>query len=266
MARPVHLPDVRLSTVEFDACWELLGLGNTPLTLDLPSPGRTWRERRKVLSSVLAALRGRGLADRSAPGNMVAGPLRLLARPDYQLDLRLDRRGGQDSRAGAMTAIAAAAGGYGVLLAQHRDEIRLRPVRPAQLVPSVVGLAGPMTAAAGRVVNMPAEVFDAAREATTDGKLWTMADQLVARGIPRLDAAAWVRMCTGIVSVGRLGSAFWTDGVPRFGPWVIGFHGTEAGHFLQLRRPGPGGETVTVCPLDAPGLARLAGELLAEGA
>lgn len=39
----------------------------------------------------------------------------------------------------------------------------------------------------------------------------------------------------------------------RFGPWVIGFHSTVAGHFLQLRRSGPTGVSVTVCPVDAAG-------------
>jgi hypothetical protein len=260
-ARRANLAELRLSAVEFDACWELLGLGSTPPALRLPSPGHTWQERHEILTSVLAGLRRRGLADRSAPGNRVAGPLRLLAGPDYQLDLRL-----RDGRHGTLIGIGASAAGYGVLLARHRDQLRLRPVRPAQLVDAVVGLAGPIRAGVGRAVNMPAEVFDAAREATTDGKLWTMADQLLARGVPRLDAASWVRMCTGIRTVGQIGTAFWLDGMPRFGPWMIGFQATEAGHFLQLRRPGQGGEAITVCPLDAPGLARLTDELLAEGA
>jgi hypothetical protein len=78
-------------------------------------------------------------------------------------------------------------------------------------------------------------------------------------------------MCTGIRSVGQLGTACWTAGVPRFGPWAIGFQRTEGGDFLQLRRPadgrghgtGPDGGTVTVAPLDAPRLARLTEELLA---
>jgi hypothetical protein len=106
-------------------------------------------------------------------------------------------------------------------------------------------------------------VFDAAHAATTDGKLWTMADELVGHGVDRQDAASWVRMCTGIRSVGQLGSAHSRDGTPRFGPWVIGFQRTDGGDFLQLRRPGPHGPTVTVCPLDAARLTRLTTELLA---
>jgi hypothetical protein len=55
-SQPARPPVVRLSAVEFDACWELLGLGDTPLTLELPSPGRTWAERHRVFTGVLAAL------------------------------------------------------------------------------------------------------------------------------------------------------------------------------------------------------------------
>jgi len=264
-SQPAGEPVLRLSAVEFDACWELLGLGETQLTLDLPSPGRTWAERHRVLTGVLAALARRGLVQRSAPSAEVADALRLLASPDYQLDLRF---GGPD---GPVTGIGAVAGEYGVRLVHAADQLRLVRIRPPQLVPAMVELIGPMRAGLGQAVNIPAGVFDAAHRATTDGKLWTMADELVARGIPRLDAASWVRMCTGIRSVGQLGTVCRTAGVPRFGPWAIGFQRTDGGDFLQLRRPtdrpgsetGPDAGTVTVCPLDAPRLARLTEELLA---
>lgn len=256
-SQPARPPVVRLSAVEFDACWELLGLGDPPLTLELPSPGRTWAERHLVLTGVLAALARRGLVERSAPSAAVAGPLRLLARPDYQLDLRLS---GPD---GPVICIGAVAGGRGVRLVQDGDQLRLTPIRPAELVAATIEPIGPMRAGLGRPVNIPAGVFDAAQRATTDGKLWTMADELVARGVPRLDAASWVRMCSGIRSVGQLGSTVSVAGPPRFGPWAIGFQRTEAGHFLQLRRPGRDGASVSVCPVDGPRLARLATELLA---
>ena len=247
---------LRLDPVEFDACWELLGLGEPPLTLRLPSPGRSWAERHQVLTGVLARLDRRGLVERSAPGPAVAGPLRLLARADHQLDLRLS------TPDGPLVGIGAVAGERGVRVLRLGDELRVQPIRPGQLVSAMVELVGPMRAGAGRPVNLAASVFDAAHAATTDGKLWTMADELVALGVDRQDAASWVRMCSGIRSVGQLGSAHRPDGLPRFGPWVIGFQRTDDGDFLQLRRPGPHGPTVSVCPLDAGHLTRLATELL----
>jgi len=259
--RPAN-PVLRLSAVEFDACWELLGLGETPPTLELLSPGRTWAERHRVLTDVLGGLRRRGLVERSAPSEAVAGPLRLLASPEYQVDLRF---AGPD---GPVTGIGAVTGDRGVRLVRLGDQLRLLPIRPGQLVTAMVELVGPLRGGPGRQVNIPAAVFDAAHRATTDGKLWTMADELVARGVARMDAASWVRMCTGIRSVGQLGTVGRADGVPRFGPWAVGFQRTDGGDFLQLRRPGAEGAavdaaTVTICPLDAPRLTRLVTELLA---
>jgi EspG family len=190
---------LRLLGVEFDACWEMLGLGERPPTVALPSPGRTLAERRRLLDSVLDALRRRGLADGSGLDRRVAGLLRLLAHPDYQLDLRLFSHS-----AGSLVAIGAVAGGYGVLLSQQADHISIRPARPAQMVIEVVGLVGPMAAAVGRTVNLPAEIFDTARQMAADGTLWTMADHLVELGIPRLDASSCVHMCTGALTYGQL--------------------------------------------------------------
>jgi hypothetical protein len=39
------------------------------------------------------------------------------------------------------------------------------------------------------------------------------------------------------------------DGARRRAPWVIGFHRTGDGDFLQLRRPTPYGTTTTIAPV-----------------
>jgi EspG family len=253
--------EVRLSAVEMDACWEMLRLGDTPLTLTLPSPGRSYAERDQILAEVLTQLQYRGLGTRSGPNDLVARPLRLLARPDYQVDLRL---GGDPY--GEIIGIGAVAGEQAVVVFRRDELIRIMPVRPAQVVAALLGVVGQIRPGAGRPVNIPADIYDDARRATTDNNLWTMADELVARDVPRLDASSWVRMCTGVRAFGQLGSAFWPEGVQRFGPWVIGFHRAESGHFLQLRRPGvAGGCTVTVCPVEASRLYHLVTELLAAG-
>jgi ESX secretion-associated protein EspG len=249
-----------LSPVELDACWELLGLGDPPATLRLPSPGRSWSDRRRHLDSVLAELRRRGLADRSRPDERLARMLRALARPQRQLDLILH------GEHGTLVAIGADTGGSGVLAVRHGEQIRLAPVPLWALVRSVVELVGPITPGYGRSVNLPAEVFDAARKATHDGELWTLADRMVAMGIPPEDASSCVRMCAGVRMLGQLGTLVRQDGVKRFGPWVIGFHLTKSGHFLQLRRPYSGTSTITISPLDAPRLTRHTEELLAAGA
>lgn len=255
--------ELMLSAIELDACWELLGLGDTPETLLLPSPGRDWAERREIMGGVLADLARRGLADRSSPIDALARPLRLLAAPDYQVDLRL---GGEPH--GTVVAIGAVAGPHGAALVQYGDRIQVQSMRPTQIVAALLGLCGPIQPGIGRPVNVPADLYDAAQRATTDGNLWTMADNLVSGGLPRADASSWVRMCTGVRAYGQLGVTFWPEGARRPGSYVVGFHQTEAGHFLQLRRPADHGgcrATLTVCPVDAHRLARLTEELLATG-
>lgn len=257
-----HPPDsVPLAPIELDACWELLGLGDPLPVLRLPSPGRTWTERREILTTVLATLRRRGLASPDGQVHeLVARPLRILADPDRRLDLHVE-----GDRHGAQVAVGAARDGQGGALVTRRAEgVRVREIRPARLVPEVVGLLGGEGArpGTGRPVNLPVEAFDQACAAAEDGSLWTVVDGLVARGVTKLDATGWARMCTDIQVVGQLGGAVRTESGLKLSPWVIGFHGTPAGYYLQLRRPDAFGGTLTVCPLDHQRLLRLAEEML----
>ncbi|HZZ48676.1 MAG TPA: ESX secretion-associated protein EspG [Pseudonocardia sp.] len=261
--------EVRLTAIEADACWELLGLGDTPLTLALPSPGRTPVERRALLTAVRNALHDRGLSDDHGPGEQIARSLRLLAGPDHHIDLILV---GEPYR--HIVAIGAVRRDSAVVAYRRGDLVRLVPVRRGSVVAHLMTTVGPLRPGPGRPVNVPTEVFDAAAAAAstgtgtgTGGSLWVMADELIARGVPRADATSWVHMCTGIRAVGQFGTALWPEGRHRLGPWVIGFHATASGHFLQLRRPDPGGHgaTVTVCPLSGRRLASLVAELVECG-
>lgn len=257
-ARPV---DVRLSPIEMDACFELLGLGETPPTLDLPSPGRTVPKRQDHLDAILLDLQRRGMADRRGPSEQVTELLRVLAHPDHQLDLRM-----YDEHRGGLTAIAAARRGNGVLTVYEGNQISLAAIRTSALVPTVVGLVGQMCPGRGAAVNVPADAFDTAWQATTDGQLSDLVDQLTEVGIPRADVVSCMHMCRGIRALGQLGTVHYSGRSARLGPWVIGFHRTDAGYYLQLRRPGPyGREVVTICPLNAPRLTQLAAELLDAG-
>jgi hypothetical protein len=101
---------VRLTSVEFLACWAALRLGDTPLALELRSVGVTLDERDRIYREALTGLARRGLVDPAAPAlpcPPLAGALRLLATAPYQADLRL---------AAAQPAVAggAAAAGSGM--------------------------------------------------------------------------------------------------------------------------------------------------------
>jgi EspG family len=83
---------VRLTSVEFLACWAALRLGDIPLALELRSVGVTLDERDRIYRDALTGLARRGLVDPAAPAlpcHPLAGALRLLATAPYLVDLRL---------------------------------------------------------------------------------------------------------------------------------------------------------------------------------
>ncbi len=250
-SRAAHLSDV-----EFDGCWELLGLGERPMALELRSPGRDADERRAVLAGVSSGLRARDLADRDGPAPILAAALRLLADPDYELDIRL---AGQDGRTVGFGAVA---GTRGVLVTQRGDRLAVLPIDGSRVLSGLVELAGPMSPGPGRPVNVAADVLDDAL-ATEPATASALADQLRRRGVDRLDATSVAHLCRDVRSVGQLGATARLGGPARRAPWVVGFHATGAGHFLQLRQPGPtGGRCVTFAPLDAARLTARATELV----
>ena len=163
--------EICLSVTQLDACWELLGLGDTPCILSLPSPGRTWSERRRVLVGVLEQLGQLGLADGAVPTDRLASPLRLLAGPDYQVDLRFSA-----DLVDTAVAIGAVEGPEGVVLVRSGADVVIQRMRSARMLPTLRGLLPPLRAGSGRSVNIPADMYDTARGATEDGNLWTRAD------------------------------------------------------------------------------------------
>ena len=124
-----------LSGVEFDVVWESLGLGPTPVVLNLPSPGRTHTERRHIVAGALSDLRCRGLAGPAGSGEGVddgvarqvdAVPVRVGQRAHPEGQPGLPRGLGGDHRPGRR-------GEH-----QPRDE-QVQPVRPAGAVRSRPG-------------------------------------------------------------------------------------------------------------------------------
>jgi hypothetical protein len=240
-----------LSLTEFEVCWELLGLGETPGQLDPPSAGRTVEERRRIVADVGVELRRRGLGDDRGPHPVLNGQMRLLADAGTTLDVRFRT----DS---VVAGVAACQGERCVLAVRHRAEIAMLSLAADHAAPALVELIGPATPGPGRAVTLPADVLDAARAAAPrDPDRFT--DELVLRGVDRPDAAQLVRMCTGARQRGQFGATVRTAGTRRRAPYVIGTHRTVEGGYRQVRHRG----TVTVGPVSGRALLANLDELAA---
>jgi hypothetical protein len=247
-----------LTAAEFETCWAALRLGEHPLALSdrLVPLGDTLTDLDRTRRDALAALAERGLADTGGPVTPLAGALRLLATAPTLCDLRT----AGDPDLDDLVAVGAMDREHGVVVLAEGDRLAVLPV-PGPAVPlTLVELAGALTPARARPVNIPAELFDRAVRDAPDGDLWALADHLTAAGVPRQETNSLARMCTGITAVGQLGVTARRPHPDRGltehrGRWVIGYHRGRDGACVQLRRAG----TLTVAPIDAQKLlARLA--------
>lgn len=250
-SRPAAAGELWLSPVQFDGLWEILGLGERPAGLALPSPGRTVSERRRILTQVLEELRRRGLAarqPRGLPHRWVVELLGTLARPRRTLELHVT---------GGRVALAALAGDRATLAARHGEQVWAVSMTPGQVIPALIGMLGEVKPGLARPVSVAAEVFDAARGAagrTPGWSEWTVADELSSRGVARTEAFSLARSFAGVRMVAQFSTTGTVEGRERPGPWAVGVHRGETGHFVSVRRPGEVGDSVSVAPVDAPRL------------
>lgn len=251
---------VRLDPAEFLACWLALDLGEPPFLLRMLGPTGTEEmiaESRRRHRAALAGLAARGLSDGTRPAEAVAGPLRTFAHAEYQLDIRFTGPAGRP-----ILGLGARHGSRGVVIVSDdgAGPIELCPVDPARVDSTLLGLLGTVRPGVATPVNIAEVLLDQAAAATTDGSVWSLADQLRALGVPGGDASAVARMLGPADFGGQLGVTVRTDGGPqRRGPWVVGFVRNPSGYVLQLRRDG----TVTLAPADGTRLLRSWRELVA---
>jgi hypothetical protein len=233
---------VVLSCTEFEVCWGVLGLGETPWQLDPPPSGIITAERQAIVSSALEELRRRGLGDGRGPGPVVTEQMRLLSHPERSIDIRF--------RADALVAgVAAVRGQRCTLAVRHAGEIALIAISPESAAHALLELLGPVTPGPGREVHLRADVLDGASTAAPRDHD-RFVDELVWRGLPRAEARMLTDMCRDVHMRGQLGaSASARDGTRmRRAPYVVGFHRTATGSFRQVRRRMPGGDVVAVGP------------------
>lgn len=249
-ARPPAPSDARrvLSAVEFDVVWDTLGLGPTPVVLQLTSPGRTHAERRRIVAAAWAGLRARGLAGAGGPEPGLDRLVRLLARPAARVELRAWGRA-------TVRAIVAGRDDACVLVRRRDDAVVLEPC--PWLPGAVVDLLPAVRPGPGRAARVPTGALVAAQARPSGSGL--RAD-LIHEGASPDEAGPFAWMLHGVDGRAQLGVVTadrW--GVLRRSADVLDVLDGPHGRYLAIRSAD--GWT-TVAPTDARRLRHRVAELL----
>ncbi|MBP2334574.1 hypothetical protein JOF41_000752 [Saccharothrix coeruleofusca] len=251
-----------LSRLEFDLCWEHLGLGELPTILSIPSHGATLEERRVLLQDAWRALQAKGLAERGRLDARLAGQLDLLARPEREVDARLRLDAGPRVR-----AVAAARRGHGVLAVLTADALHLRDIDESTLAASVVSLIPSHPMPRSRSINLPSADLERAAAAAGESAA-RMEAALRDSGLPRPDAQKVSSVLGSVMRMGQFGTAvrptqYGRPGPRKRGPYAVTFYDTPEGRWQFTRRPsGDGRAWSTLSPADHARLVHSVSELL----
>lgn len=246
-----------LSALEFDVLWEHLRLDTMPLVLRVPSPGRTFTERRELVAGVWRDLEARGLGRSVGLDPRLEGLLRLLDGPEREIDGRFGVTRG-------VRLLVAATGDDAVFAVLSKRGLTLAQAPPTGLAMQALSVLPAVGAGPGASVTLRADDVEAAAAAGPSPEAFEAA--LCGRGVRAADAALLRTMVTQVRRQGQFGAAArnrW--GHRRRAPHVVAFFDTAAGRYLQLRRTAPDGESwSTVSPADNRLLAQQLGDLLAD--
>ncbi len=255
-ASPVGEP-ITISPVEFDVLWEHLRLAEMPLVLKVPSPGRTYTERRQLVAEVWQALERRGLGQRLEVDPRLERMLRLMDSADREIDGRFGATRG-------VRLLVAATGDAAVFAVLSKRGLVLSEVpvtglaREALSVLPVVG-PGPGESVTVRSANLDT----AAANASTPEEFEL---ELCRQNLRVRDASILRTMVTGVRRQGQFGaSARNRWGHRRRAPHVVGFFDTDGGRYLQMRVKAEDGQTwSTISPADNRLLIQQLSDLLAH--
>jgi EspG family len=252
-------PPITMSALEFDVVWDHLRLGEMPLVVKVPSPGKTHEERAQIEARVWADLEARGLGRPVEVNPDIEDILTVLAKPQREVDIRA--YAGRNLRVLAAVAPSGAAAvaelSDGTLTLRHASGTNL-PSAALATLPSAP--AGP-----GKSVTLPTAEFEhAAQNAgrTREG----FAEALQSTGLRADDAEALVEMIKDVANMGNFGVAARDHlGRRRRGDRVVSFFDTEDGRYVQIRRPADDGTMwTTISPADLRKLTHHVTELLDE--
>jgi ESX secretion-associated protein EspG len=247
---------IAISAVEFDVLWEHLRLGEMPLVLRVPSPGRTYAERRELSASAWQALTERGLCHRRSVGDRLANLLRLLESPNQEIDGRFGVTKG-------VRLLVAATGDEAVFALLTKHGLTLSEIPVTGLAREALAALPAVPAGPGESITVRAADLDAAATEAAEPDAFELA--LCRRGLSQRDASTLRRMLGNVRRQGQFGASARTrGGHRRRAPHVIGFFDTDAGRYLQLRQTTADGVAwSTVSPADTRLLTTQLADLLA---
>lgn len=251
-------PPITLSALEFDVLWEHFGLGDMPLVVKVPSPGKTHEERALLEARVWADLETRGLGRAVDLDPDIERILGVLAKPSREVDVRAYV--GRTVR-----VLAASADDMAAVAELSADTVTLRNTTESGLPSAALSVLPSASAGPGRSVTLPTAEFEQAANNASRTREGFGAALLETRLRPD-DAEVLVEMIKDVAHMGNFGAAARDRlGRRRRGRRVVSFFDTEDGRYVQIRRPADDGTMwTTISPADQRKLTHHVTELLDE--
>jgi ESX secretion-associated protein EspG len=249
-------PPITLSALEFDVLWEHLRLGDMPLVVKVPSPGKTHEERALLEARVWAGLEARGLGRPVEVDRDIEEILSVLAKPQREVDVR--------AYAGRNIRVLAASVTEGGAVAELSDDrVTLRRTTESSLPSAALAALPSAPAGPGRSVTLPTIDFEEAAKTAANSREG-FGDALLERGLRPDDVEAMVEMIKDVTNMGNFGAAARDRlGRRRRAERVVSFFDTEDGRYVQTRRPADDGTMwTTISPADLRKLTHQVTELL----
>ena len=246
---------VTLSVLEFDILWEYLQLGPFPPILNINSHGKDLDERAELAASVWESLADKDLGWPDRLDRRIVFRLRLLARPEWELDARMHP--GPRALIAANTSTATVA----VLDA---DRVTLRTAPTDLIAMEALALLPQHPAATGPSITLPASTLDTAT-AQAGNSPGSFAQALISAGLGPAESRILATLASTAIRHAHFGAARTRRFEKRRrANYVVSVYDTSAGRYLITRKPSGGGDWVTLLPGTAPAIARQLDELLAD--
>ncbi|AOS66173.1 ESX secretion-associated protein EspG [Actinoalloteichus hymeniacidonis] len=254
---PVVDRAIELSVVEFDVCWEAARLGERPVQLRGPSPGRTAEERRRIVHEAMNGLQRRELASAGRPSDELTELLTMLKHHRWSVDAWL-------WLARPVSAIVCVAGREAVLAALDGATVRLQALPDYRAITGLVRLAGSAKPGVGDSTSLRADLLLRINK-EADGDLHFLAERLIAAGERPATVRSFLRMIDGAGTHGRFAAGkVDANGRRRYGDRAVVFHDTPSGRHLQLHTGSGSDAWITVLPADEAKVIAAVRELVDE--